>query len=171
MNKIPIIWAIEMLEVNRPLIDGSDISPKYIGRAVYKTPSYAPIMNLVKQMKKVVLENARRTKSILAGSAIHNVVVFLPILSTMNAARIDPTGAPTKGITAHHVPSSLVMNISGLVPFKIAGKYGEVHPKFIPEVKMAREPRKPSFSHRHLQDNLMLTRESCQVLKQKFSVA
>lgn len=71
--------------------------------------------------------------------AIRSVVYFLPILSARKAAIAAPNGAPRRGATAHHDPWSVVVGIVELFD-RSFGRYGEVHPRFMPELMIEIAP-------------------------------
>lgn len=103
--------ARAMVDVRKPRMEGSDISPTYMGNAVYRAPSAAPMMNLNPVMTQIDSANAIPMQEKNTTGAIRSVVNFLPILSASIAAIMAPGGAPNKGATAHHDPSSFVVGM------------------------------------------------------------
>lgn len=139
INNVPVIPAMAKVEVKNPRIFGSEISPIYIGKAVYNAPSAAPITKRMLVIVQMLLANAIPTNERHTTGATASVVHFLPILSANIAAIMAPGGAPSKGATAHQDPSSLVVGISDVFDLSF-GKYGDVQPKFIPELTTENAP-------------------------------
>lgn len=140
INKVPTIPATDIVEVNNPRISGSEISDRYIGNTVYKPPSTEPIMNRAKANNQMFFAKAIRRKHRAIIGAMPKIVYFLPMKSLRYAAMNAPGGAPISGITAHHAPSDGVVGIS--VEFSKTGRYGDVHPRFTPEVITANVPER-----------------------------
>lgn len=111
-----------MEEVSSPLMEGLDISPRYIGNVVYNPPSTIPIKNLLKDIKTIVFEYAKRMNIANVIGVKHKITDLRPIISTIITANSEPKGAPKIDITAHQEPWELVILISGYVPFKICGR-------------------------------------------------
>jgi hypothetical protein len=140
MKRVPMIPAIVGVEARKPLIWGSEISPMYIGKTVYRAPSVAPITKRIAEIMNIDREKAMPMKPRKTIGVIKRVEFLRPIKSPRIAARRAPKGEPSNGIIAHQEPSSLVV---GTVEVSLSncGKYGDVHPKLIPELMIENTPR------------------------------